>query len=414
MKENMENSLTHWKKNISIFLISQAISIFGSSIVQYAIIWYITLTTNSGMMTTISILFAFLPQLLISIFAGVWADKHSKKKIIMLADTLIAISTLICAIIMALGIQSIWILFVVLGIRSFGAGVQMPTVNAFIPEIVPTEKLMRVNGINTTIQSIVLVISPAVSAFLLATVDIGNILYVDIITAIIGVGIVSFVKYKHKKNEHLEIQGYLLPIKQGLKYVIGHKFVRNFFVFYAIIMFLIGPTSFLTPLMVGRTFGTEEWRLALNEIIFFIGSLAGGGLIATWGGFKNKIKTLIFGTILNGVFCTLLGLSTWNFIFYLVIMGLTGLVMQIVQTPSITILQETVQEEMQGRIFSLVQIIQSFIMPFSMVLYGPLADKISIEILLVIAGIAIVITGMLCNYNKAFKEFKTNIQKQEI
>lgn len=158
---NNNRQFKDWKKNIILFLTSQSISLFGSSLVQYAIIWYITLTTKSGMMMTISTICGFLPQLLISFFGGVWADKHNKKHIIAIADISIAISTFIVAIFIISGIENVWILFVALAIRSFGAGVQTPTVNAIVPDMVPQEKLMKVNGVNATIQSVMLILSPA-------------------------------------------------------------------------------------------------------------------------------------------------------------------------------------------------------------------------------------------------------------
>jgi DHA3 family macrolide efflux protein-like MFS transporter len=73
-----------WKKIFALFIISQAISLFGSSLVQYAITWYITLETNSGTMMTIAIVCGFLPTFLISPFAGVWVDRYNKKFLIRL------------------------------------------------------------------------------------------------------------------------------------------------------------------------------------------------------------------------------------------------------------------------------------------------------------------------------------------
>ena len=131
-----------WKKKAGLFLTSQAVSLFGSSLVQYAIIWYITLKTQSGVMTTLATLCGFIPQVLISLFAGVWADKYNKKKLIMLADGTIALATLVIAILFLAGFDFIWLLFVVLCIRSFGSGIQTPTVTSFIPEIVPEQHLI--------------------------------------------------------------------------------------------------------------------------------------------------------------------------------------------------------------------------------------------------------------------------------
>lgn len=130
-----------WKKRIVLFLTSQTISLFGSLLVQYAISWYITLRTQSAVMMTISIICGFLPTFFLSPFAGVWADRYNRKILIILSDSMIAISTLFIAILFILGYDSLWLLFLISAIRSLGTGIQTPAVNAFIPQIVPEDKL---------------------------------------------------------------------------------------------------------------------------------------------------------------------------------------------------------------------------------------------------------------------------------
>lgn len=404
MEENIENvndnkqSFQDWKKNIILFLTSQSISLFGSSLVQYAIIWYITITTKSGMMMTIATVCGFLPQLLISFFGGVWADRYNKKYIIAIADSCIAIATLMVAICFVMGIESVWLLFVALAIRSFGAGVQTPTVNAIIPNLAPQDKLMKVNGINTTIQSVMLLLSPAAAGALMPLMPIGYILFIDVITAIIGVGIfVIGVKYHHNKTEEKQEKGYFGSIIEGLTYVKNHQFIKRFLWYYAMISVLVAPIGILTPLMVTRTFGDEAWRLTLNEIVFFVGSIVGGGIISAWGGFKNKIYTLALGCFLCGVFGVVMGIvSLMNlFVIYLLIMGFMGVIMPFFNTPAIVILQETVEEKMYGRVFSIVNIIGSGIMPLSMVVFGPLSDSISIETILIASSVLFMIVPLV-------------------
>ncbi len=75
MKSTNEQISNNWKKNIILFLGSQTISLFGSSLVQYAILWYITLNTQSGVMMTLSIVCGFVPTFFLSPIAGVWADQ---------------------------------------------------------------------------------------------------------------------------------------------------------------------------------------------------------------------------------------------------------------------------------------------------------------------------------------------------
>lgn len=146
---------TNWKKNTAIFLGSQMISLFGSALVQYAITWHITLTTQSGFYMMLSIVCGFVPTFLLSPFAGVWADRYNRKVLVMLSDASIAVTTLILALMIWSGYDAIWLLFVALGIRALGAAVQMPCVGAILPSIVPTEHLTKVNGINGSLQSLI-------------------------------------------------------------------------------------------------------------------------------------------------------------------------------------------------------------------------------------------------------------------
>ncbi|MBS7020500.1 MAG: MFS transporter [Firmicutes bacterium] len=394
--------MKNWKKKIGMFLTSQAISLFGSSLVQYAIIWYITLKTGSGMMMTIATLCAFIPQVFISLFAGVWADRYPKKTIIILADALIALSTLIIAICFFAGFDSIWLLFLVLAIRSLGSGIQMPTVTAFIPEVVPENQLMRVNGINTTIQSIMLIVSPAVSGALLANVSLQYILLVDVVTAIIGITIFSFVKITHIKKEKVEAK-YFDAIKEGIVYTKNHKFISRMIRYMLISNILFAPLSILTPLLITRSFGTNPMFLTLNEVVFFVGNIIGGIIISTWGGFKNRINTIGVGCFICGIFAIFLGIPI-NFIVYLLWMGLIGVMMPFINTPFTTIFQEEVDADKQGRVFSLISIISGAVMPLSMIVYGPLADYIRIEYILVVTGVLFLFCTVILWKDKVLRQ----------
>ena len=171
--------MNDWKRKITLFLSSQSISLFGSSIVQYAIMWHITLTTQSGLMMTLFIICGFIPTFLLSPFAGVWADRYNRKILIMLSDSLIALATLVLAILYLAGFQYIWLLFVIAAIRAFGTAVQTPAGGAILPQLVPEDRLMRVNGVHSTLQATISFMSPMVSAALLSftTLEIISVSY---------------------------------------------------------------------------------------------------------------------------------------------------------------------------------------------------------------------------------------------
>ncbi|SOC18157.1 DHA3 family macrolide efflux protein-like MFS transporter [Ureibacillus xyleni] len=395
----------NWKRNIALFLTSQTISLFGSSLVQYAIMWYITLTTQSGIMMTISIICGFLPAFFLSPFAGVWADRYNRKMLIMLSDSMIALATLILAILFLNGYDSMWLLFVMYAIRAIGTGIQMPAVGAILPQIVPEDKLTKVNGINGSIQALIMLISPMASAALLSFTTIEFIFFVDVITAAIAVlTLLLFLKIPiHTKAQEQQTTTYFNDFKEGLEYINNHAFLKKYFIFFGAFFILAAPASFLTPLQVTRTFGANEWYLSAIEIAFSIGMIVGGGLMASWGGFKNKTHTMTLSAIIFGI-CTLLFGVVPVFWLYLIFMGLAGVIMPMFNTPATVLIQEKVEANFLGRVFGVLTMISTSMMPLGMLVYGPLADIVAIEWLLIVSGLLIFILSFFLLSSKELIE----------
>lgn len=379
------------KNKIIKFLSAQTISLFGSSIVQYAIIWHITLTTSSGIMMTFSTICGFAPQIIISLFAGVWIDRYNRKKMIMIADIMIATATAILLVLFLLGQKSVILLFIVLLIRSAGTGIQTPAVNAIIPQIVPSERLMKINGINSTINSLMMFLSPAVSGAILSVTSIEVTLLIDVITAIIGVGILTTIKIPNiaVKNKGKINNSHIEEIKEGFAYLKSNPFIKRLLLFMIVVAVLISPSAFLTPLMVSRAFGAEVWRLTASEMVFSAGAMLGGILIATWGGFKNRIHTTLLAGFFYGALMICMGVSQTFFI-YLVFNLLIGITMPCYNAPITVHVQQQVQPDMHGRVFSLIQVATSCSLPLGMMIFGPLADTFRVEHLLIVAGAVVV------------------------
>lgn len=379
-----------WMKRAVLFLTGQTVTLFGSAIAQFAISWHITLTTKSGIMLTIATICGFMPQVLISLFAGVWADRFDKRKLIMLMDAIIAASTAILAILFTMGYREIWLLFVISAIRSLGAGVQTPAVSAFLPELVPQDKLMRVNGVYASIQGVMMLLSPAAAGGLYGAMGIESAFWVDVGTAVIGISLLFLLKIDQIKHAEGEKEHFFRDMLRGIHYVAKEKWLRQFLGFYLAYALIIGPVVFLTPLMVARSFGEESWRLVTHEMVFAGGTIIGGLLVGTIGAkFRNKVHMVIWSSAAFGLATFIMGFST-HFWFYLSIMFPMGIVMPFTNTGSMTVLQTRIQPELMGRVFGLVSIIGSGGMPLSMLLFGPLADVMSVETQLIITGLLMI------------------------
>lgn len=386
-----------WKKNTAIFLSSQAVSILGSSLVQFAITSYITVQTKSGIYATIAILCAILPMFILSPFAGVWADKYNRKTLIMVADAGIAFCTLIVAILFLTGHGSIPLLCVALIIRGLGSAIQQPCIGALLPDIVPEKHLTRINGINGSMQALFSLASPVLGAMLLSMMPLGTIFFVDIVTAVIAILIMLTAFRLPDKDQSADSavsENYFTEMKLGIKYVFKTKFLVQFFSFSTIYFIMMAPSAFLTQVQVVRNYGDDYWYLSAIEVAFSVGMLIGGITITAWGGLKNKVYTICLAATVMGI-CTIgLGIRM-PFTPYVIMMGCFGLALPLLNTAAMTLLQEKVEPQYRGRVFGIMTMINTSMMPLGMVIFGPIADIIAIEIILVGTGIAIILTSLL-------------------
>lgn len=376
-----------WVKQAAYFLGSQALTLLGSSLVQYAMMWHITLDTESGFMMTLYIICGFVPMFIVSPFAGVWADRYDRKWLIMLSDGGIAFVTFILAILYYMGYGSNALILVMAVVRAIGGGVQSPAISAILPQIVPKEALTKVNGVNASLQAVIMFISPMLSAGLLSLTTMPNIFMIDVVTAVFAIVVLHyFLKIPARTQGSSEAQmSYWEDFKLGLRYVVTHRFLKVFFAVFAVMFILMAPVSFLTPLQITRNYGEEVWRLSALEMIFSIGMLLGGALITRWGGFSNRMVTIAVSGVVISICTILMGVLTpfWP---YISMMGIFGIMMPFFNTPSTVIIQENVEEAYLGRVFGVLGMIQTSMMPLGMLVFGPLADIVKIEWMLIFTG----------------------------
>ena len=386
----MEQAQNHWKRKTLLFLISQCITLFGSMIVQMSIIWYVTLKTSSGGWVAAFTICSYLPQFLISFFAGVWADRYSRKKLIILADGVIMVATLVMFLVMPMISSDSILLSALLAvsiIRSVGAGIQTPAVNAVIPQLVPEEYLMKYNGLNATVQSIVQFAAPAVAGAVLSIGTFRATLFIDILTALVGIGLLSCVLLPKQEasNENVSV---LSEIKAGIRYSFSDKLIGKILIVYGLYILLCVPAGFMAALLVSRVYGDVYWYLTAVELVGFAGMALGGVLMGVWGGFKSRIKTFALGLFVLSLMTIGMGVSPY-FILYLVLMFVYSIALTMIQTAPPPMIQEKADSSMQGRVFGLMGAMYSGFLPVGMAIFGPLADVMPLQWIIVGSGIAL-------------------------
>ena len=316
------SQINNWKKRIAIFLISQNISLFGSSVVGFAILWHITLETSSGFYMMLATICTQVPHVLVLLFGGVWADRHNRKHLIMLADGFTALATLALAVFFLQGFRSITLLLIASAVRALGLGIQNPAVSAIYPQLVPEEQLTKIQGINQTINSALTLLSPAIGGLLLSTVGIVGAFFVDVVTATLAILVMSRI-YVERPPALDSQKSVWKDIAAGVSYLRGHRQLRRLIICILCSFLLITPAFTLTPLLIQRTFGNEVWRLTVHEIVFSVAMILSGLFVSIKGKFRNKPRTIAVCIMGFGVTFAMFGVA-WNFVSFLVFLWVAG------------------------------------------------------------------------------------------
>ena len=382
------------RKKVILFLISQSITLFGSTLVQMAVVWYATLLTSSGLWVAAFSVCSYLPQFLVSFWGGVWADRFPGKLLIAGSDAAIAAVTLA----MAAAIPHIqdptallFLLLLMSTVRSLGAGIQTPAVHAVLPRLVPEEQLMRVNGINAALQSLVQFAAPAAAGAVLVSSSLRSTLLIDVLTAALGIGLLCMVPLPFRRLPEKKTSAFQ-ELKSGISYAVSNLDAGMLLLIYGGFVFLCVPAGYLSGLFVSRVYGESYGYLTAVELAGFAGMTAGGLLAAFRGQSRKKTRTLRNSLTIFGAMAILMAVSC-RFLPYLILMAVYGVALTSVQTALTTLLQEKTEPFMQGRIFGLFSSMYSGFLPLGMAVFGPLADHIPLRILMALSGAALIGLG---------------------
>ncbi len=381
-----------WIRTFFIFWIGQAVSLLGSNLVQFALIWWMTKTTGSAIVLTLATLFTFLPDVFLAPFIGALVDRWDRRKIMILADGGIALATLALAYLFYTGIHQIWHIYLLLFMRGVGANFHWASEQASISMMVPKAHLARVGGINQALRGGLNVVGPPLGALLLEITHMHIVLGIDVLTAFVAIVSLLFIRIPNPKMpeqpEPLSAEMLLGDVKAGFSYVSAWKGLFYLLIMAALVNFLLSPTFSLLPLLVTEHFHGVAWHLSALQAAMGVGVVAGGLVMGAWGGTRRKIYTVLFALLGMALAMILLGAAPATGI--LIGMGalfLSGFMNPIANSATFAIVQTKVSPEKQGRVFSLVSSISAAMVPAAMLIAGPVAESWGIRIWYWVAGI---------------------------
>ena len=384
--------MDNWKRVFAIIWTGQFLSILTSSIVNFAIVLWLSLETGSAEVLAYATMAALLPQSVLGLFTGIFIDRWKRKRVMIMADSFIAFCTLILAVLFYFDLAKISHIYVLLALRSVGSAFHMPAMQASVPLLAPKSELMRIAGINQVIQSVCNIAGPALAGLFITMMKMTNILLLDVAGAAFACLSLCFVFIPDPSHEERNSELHLWrEAKEAIMEVRNQYGLSWLFLLSILATFVIMPVSVLFPLMTLNHFAGNAFQVSLVEVSWGGGALLAGALLGLKKYRWNEIL-LINGMYialgLTFLFSGLLPVS--GFIWFAVLTALGGVCGSLYFATFTTVIQSRIDPGVMGRVFSFYMSFSMLPSMIGLLSTGFLADSIGLGNTFIISG------GFLC------------------
>ena len=412
----------HWVPTFTAVWGAEALSLFGTQLVQFALVWWITKSTGSATVLAGATLVALFPQIAVAPLAGALVDRWDRRWVMIFSNAGIAVTTLLLALVFALGKVQIWHIYLAMLIRATGAAFRWPAMQASTAIMVPQRHLARVAGLNNSLFGLASIVSPPLGALLIelltprgapaayveaARQAIVPLLGLDFAAACLAIVPLLLVRIPLPQRSRVAAvrTSILSDLRAGFRFVTGWRTLFAIVAAAAAITLFSNPAIALMPLLVTKHFHGGAIQLGGLQAAFGFGVVAGGVLLGIWGGFKKRMTTALLSLFLQGIGFAAVGLApSSGFPMAVGALALVGLMNPICTGSLFAIVQSTVPHEMQGRVMSLLISLATAAAPIGLAAAGPIADRYGIGIWFLVAGIAMVAVAILAIVTPAIRD----------
>lgn len=389
--------IPHWKQKFAVLWVGQALSILTSMLSQYALIWYLTDLTGSSTVLSLATMAALLPQGILSLFTGAFADRFDRRTIMIAADGAIGAISLVLALMAWRAPLTPGPILLVAALRSVGGAFHTPCLQAVTPLIAPPEALTRCAGWSQGIQTVSMLISPALAAALYAAVPLHWIILMDTLGAVFAIcGLLLARLPALKVGDAGRKLRLWQDTREGFAVLRSHRWLWQLCLICALFSVAFMPVSALFPLMSMQYFGREAAAAALVETAFSVGMLAGSVLLGLWGGGKDKILTMTAAVLAMGGALAVTGVlppsGFWWFAGLSLLMGVTC---PFFNSVFMALIQEKVEAQYLGRVLGLSGAMMTLASPIGLGATALLAEHTGLTLWFLLAGVVTLLCGGL-------------------
>jgi DHA3 family macrolide efflux protein-like MFS transporter len=393
-----EDSTSQSLSKFWVIFFGQAFSLFGSRLVQFTIVWWLTNESGSASVLSLASIMALLPQVIVGPFAGSLVDRWSRRIVLIISDGAIAVAIIILAFLYSWNLVKVWHIYVLMFVRALLGAFQWPAFQASISMMVPKKQLSRVAGFNQSLQGLVSILAPPLGALLFEILPIEYILAIDVATAFFAISPLFFISIPQPERMMGIKSGWgsvLTDMKEGIRFVWNWRGLRIIMGMSMIINLVINPGFSLLPLVITNHFQGGAIELAYLQSAGGIGMIAGGVILGIWGGFSNRVVTAFSSLIVGGAFIIVFGLVPGTMLFLAIasffIFSTTN---SMANGTFFSVMQAIIPHEIQGRVFTLLMSLSGAMAPLGLAIAGPVADLIGAQTWFIIGGVCLTLMGI--------------------
>jgi DHA3 family macrolide efflux protein-like MFS transporter len=395
MRQTGETS--NWIAPFFTIWTGQSLSLVGSRIAQFALVWWLTETTGSATILATASMVALIPEILLAPFSGALTDRWQRRLVMIFADSLMALAALWLAFLFWTGSMQIWYVYVVMTLRAIGNSFHWPAMEASTGMMVPKSQLSRVQGVNQTMRGALNIIAPPLGALFLDLLPLHQVMMIDVGTAALAITPLLFIPVPQPvRSPHEANTTVWADMVSGFRYLVSW---RGMMVIIGAVMLLklaLSPAFSLLPLLVSQHFRGGASDLSLLQAVNGVGVVLGGLVLSVWGGFNRRVFTMLAGIFALGLSILALGFIPSGFFWLaLVSIFILGFMVPMVDGPFMAISQANVAPEMQGRVFGVMGSLLSITSPISLAVAGPISDGLGLQVWYIAAGIICILIGLV-------------------
>ena len=385
---------SNWKPRFFTIWTGQALSLIGSSLTQFVLLWWITKSTGSANALAIAGVMALLPQAILGPLGGTLADRLPRRTIMIVADSITALCMVVLVLLFSSGNVQLWHVYALMFIRSSMQAFQAPAAAASTAMLVPQDWLPRVGGMSQSLQGVMTIAAAPLGALALAFLPLQGALMIDVVTAVLGIVPLFFYAIPQRKTVRDAPSSVWSEFLEGVRFVGKNRGLVYLYGLLGLVVLVLMPTFSVTPLLVTQHFKGGVNEVALMEGFAGAGIIVGGLLITFWTGFKRRIVTVLVSFVVSCGTVALTALAPANAIWLATVWWtISGMTFSMGSAPMTAILQTTIPNEIQGRALSLMTTLMGFAGPIGLAIAGPLGEAFGVRTVFIVGG---VLSALIC------------------